>query len=335
MRLKRHADYADWHNEGLRLSDVASISGKRPSLHDGADPLTILDRLLGLLSELAPAAEPRDLADFKTRLEEYRKGLAHTPAGPDLAAVTHSCLQTCERFLETSRKYVRNRDAQLLEQISIIQQTTAAVGGAVSASLSPSIETMRALLVKADDDVELDPLTRVPNQATFERTLQKTVAASVDSGVPVSVAMVDVDDFKRLVDEHGPRIGDRVLRCTAAWLGKVVRRSDMVARYGKTGFAVILKDAKTQQVETRLNHALADLAAHSFEYEDKGETRTVHYTARIGITELTAGDRPEDIIARAGEALAEGQRKGCNRVVTKKRSMLARLLTRQAISKSA
>jgi diguanylate cyclase (GGDEF)-like protein len=83
-------------------------------------------------------------------------------------------------------------------------------------------------------------------------------------------------------------------------------------------------------VESRLNQALADLAANSFEYDDHGEMRTIRYTVSIGITELSAGDSPADLLKRADEALYEAKRKGKNRVVARKRSMLANLLSRKA-----
>jgi len=350
-------------------------------LHDGTDPPIVLDRLLWVLGELAPAAEPQDLTDFRTKLGEYRKGLAHTPAGPDLAAVAHSCLKTCEQYLEGSRKYVAGRDTELLELVSILRNTTATIVGDTSdfndqliastdkfqqlaqlndvrelkrlltaeastlrtaveakrhrdeqayTKLTSRVETLQSRLVKAEEEASTDPLTRVANRGTFDRALRKTVAASIDSGVPLSLAMVDIDDFKRVNDQYGHPIGDRVLLCTALWLGKVVRRSDLVARYGGEEFAIILNDAKINQVEARLSQALADLAANSFEYEHEGEMRTIRYTASIGITELAAGDTPADLVKRADEALYEAKRKGKNRVVAKKRSMLANLLSRPA-----
>jgi diguanylate cyclase len=348
-------------------------------LHDGTDPPTVLDRLLWVLGELAPQAEPEDLNDFRTKLAEYRKGLAHTPAGPELAAVGHSCLKTCEQYLERSRRYVTGRDAELLELISILRNTAATLVGdtaefnaqviastdkfhqlaqlndmrelkrlltaeastmrtAVEAKrqrdeqtytkLTTRVELLQSRLVKAEEEASIDPLTRVANRGAFDRALRKTVAGSIDSGVPMTLAMVDIDDFKRINDRNGHPIGDRVLLCTALWLGKVVRRTDLVSRYGGEEFAVILNDAKIQQVEARLAQALADLAANSFEYDHEGEMRTIRYTASIGIAELAPGDSPADLVKRADEALYEAKRKGKNRVVAKKRSMLASLLSR-------
>jgi len=365
------------------LSDVASITGTRPSLHDGADPPTVLDRLLSVLSELAPEAEPQDLAEFRSRLDEYRRGLAHTPSGPDLAAVGHSCLQTCEQFLEASRQYARNRDAELLDMIATVRQSAFAIvseaadfndrlstrleriqqlslsndigelkrlldaelqtlATAVCAerqrnyqqfsNLASHVEMLRLRLAQGEGEPQVDPLTRAATRATFERTLQEAVPASRDTGLPLSVAMVEVDDFKRLVAEHGAAIGDRVLLCASLWLGRVVRRTDLIARHHGEVFGVILNGAGIHQVEARLTRALVDLAAHSFEYDADGEMRTVRFTASIGITELASADSPADVVTRADEALGEARRKGRNRVVVKKRSMLATLLSRHAKS---
>src|SRR5579871_4856828 len=102
---------------------------KRPSLHDGTDPSIVLDRLLWILGELAPESEPQDLKDFRLKLVDYRKGLAHTSAGPDLAAVAHSCLKTCEQYLDRSRKFVKDRETELMEVISLLRNTAATIVG--------------------------------------------------------------------------------------------------------------------------------------------------------------------------------------------------------------
>src|SRR5579862_6965230 len=360
---------------------MASTTTKRPSLHDGTDPPIVLDRLLWVLGELAPESEPQDLMDFKLKLLEYRKGLAHTAAGPDLAAVAHSCLKTCEQYLDRSRKFVKDREAELMEVIGILRSSAATIVGdtadfndqlvattdkfghlaqlddirelkrqltaevstmraAVEAKrhrdeqtyskLTSRVESLQSKLVKAEEEASIDPLTRVANRGTFDRALRKTVASSLETGIPMSLAMIDIDDFKKINDQHGHQVGDRVLLCTALWLGKVVRRTDLVSRYGGEEFAVILNDAKIQQVEARLTQALADLAANNFEYEHEGEKRIIRFTASIGITELAPGDAPADVIKRADDALYEAKRKGKNRVIAKKRSMLANLLSRPA-----
>ena len=372
------------------MSDIVELGLHRPGLGltDGTDAATVLDRLLWVLAECAPESGAQDISDFRTKLQEYRKGIAQTPPGPDLAAVAHACLKTCEQYLERSRKYGKDREAELLEVIAILRTTAATMAGDTSdfndqlvttteqfnrisqlndvrelkraltaevstlrtaveakrqrdeqtySKLTSRVESLQSRLVKAEEEAAIDPLTRVPNRGAFDRALRKAVAASHQSGVPMSLAMVDIDNFKSVNDQHGHPVGDRVLLCTAQWLGKVVRRTDVVARYGGEEFVVILNETRMQQVETRLTQALADLAASSFEYESEGEKRTVRYTASIGVAELADGDEPGDVVKRADEALYEAKRKGKNRVVTKKRSRLAALLSRPAskASKSA
>jgi diguanylate cyclase len=354
------------------------------------DAAIVLDRLLWTLLDLGPDAEPEDLADFRVRITEYRKGLAVTPPGPELAAVARACLETCERYLTLSRRYGTDREsrlkADLIEAISILHKTAATIAGdstefndqlhastenfgrlteiddvrelkrlltaevstlrtAVEArrqrdeqtrsNLTARLDTLQSRLVKSEEDrvkaeasASIDPLTHLANRGAFDRALRQAMAASTQARVPLSIVIVDIDNFKEINDTHGHPVGDRVLLCTALWLLKAVRKADVVARYGGDEFVVILSDATIAQVEARLSQALAELGANSFEYEANGEHQTVRYTASIGCTEMGAGDTPADLVKRADEALYEAKRKGKNRVITKKRSMLAGLFSR-------
>jgi diguanylate cyclase len=346
---------------------------------EATDATLVVDRLLSVLGDFAPDGDPADVTDFKAKLLDYRKGIAKAEPGPDLANVAHACVKTCEGFLDRSRKYVKDREGELMEVISILRSTAATMAGETAdfndqlllttdkfnrlsqlddvrelkraltaevatlrtavetkrlrdeqtySKLTSRVETLQSRLVKAEEEALIDPLTRIANRGAFDRAIRKALAASQSSGVPMTLAMVDIDHFKSINDRHGHPIGDRVLVCTAQWLGKVVRHTDLVARYGGEEFVVIMNDAKIQQVEARLTKALGELSADSFEYESGDEKHTIKFTASVGITEAAAGDAPSDIVKRADEALYDAKRKGRNRVVAKKRSMLANLLAR-------
>lgn len=186
-------------------------------------------------------------------------------------------------------------------------------------------EVLRSKLMRAEQEALVDGLTRVANRTAFDRTLPHSIAAAITSSRPLALAMVDVDNFKSVNDSHGHAIGDRVLICAANWLTKGVRRTDVVARYGGEEFAVILHDSQIADVEARLRVILADIAARSFEYDAGGQVRTVQFTVSCGVAELIAGDSVDDLIRRADDALYEAKRKGKNRVIARKRSILGSL----------
>jgi diguanylate cyclase (GGDEF)-like protein len=74
-----------------------------------------------------------------------------------------------------------------------------------------------------------------------------------------------------------------------------------------------------------MSKLLTDIAASSYDYEDEGQTRSIRFTASVGVTEFDHRDADEDLIRRADEALYDAKRKGKNRVIVKKRSVFGRL----------
>lgn len=193
--------------------------------------------------------------------------------------------------------------------------------------LNQRVESLQARLAQVEEEASLDALTRVANRRGFQRTLARMFEQARSQQIPLSLAMIDVDNFKAINDTHGHPIGDRVLLCTAQWLTKGLRQTDYVARYGGEEFAVLLATATASQVENRMREVVAGIAGSSYEYELLGEKERVRFTVSCGLTDLQDGDTMEKLIERADEALYDAKRKGKNRVVVRKRSALKSLLS--------
>jgi diguanylate cyclase (GGDEF)-like protein len=115
-----------------------------------------------------------------------------------------------------------------------------------------------ALMEQLERLAHTDELTGLPNRRALHEALTREMARSVRDHQPLSVAMIDVDDFKALNDEHGHLFGDQVLkRLSSAW-SAVVRRADLLARYGGDEFVAVLRacgPAEVQVVAERLIRA--------------------------------------------------------------------------------
>ncbi|HWX97319.1 MAG TPA: diguanylate cyclase [Solirubrobacteraceae bacterium] len=85
-----------------------------------------------------------------------------------------------------------------------------------------------------------DPLTGLRNRRLFEHDLRLQVARSQRYGEQAALMVIDLDDFKRVNDEHGHAVGDRTLRAVARALTRRLRQTDLVARLGGDEFAVLL-----------------------------------------------------------------------------------------------
>ena len=87
---------------------------------------------------------------------------------------------------------------------------------------------------------DIDPLTALHNQAFFRRAAARRVTQAREYGLPLSLAMLDIDDFKEYNDAFGHEAGNAVLRVLAGILRRSVRTDDLVARYGGREFVVLL-----------------------------------------------------------------------------------------------
>jgi diguanylate cyclase (GGDEF)-like protein len=194
------------------------------------------------------------------------------------------------------------------------------------AQLTTRVETLQKKLAEMEVEATMDALTRVGNRRRFDVALGRMVSHAQQSGTPLSLAMIDVDHFKNINDTHGHPIGDRVLLCVAQWVAKGVRQTDVVARYGGEEFAVLLPNANASEVEGRMKQLLLDVAGSAYEYDVLGRKERVAFTVSCGLADLIPNESQEDFVKRADEALYEAKRRGRNRVVTRKRSILGRVL---------
>jgi len=337
--------------------------------------VSFVDRLLRLLADLAPDADPAQTTSFLAELERQRQRLRTLEDADALASLTASCLAACETYLHGSRRYLGAKEAELTELIGILRDAVSAVSGGSSefnaellgssqritalaelddlrelkrqlatevttlrraveekqrrddetySNLNLRVEVLQMKLVRAEEEAALDALTRVANRRSFDRALRRMTTAARQSSAPLTLAMLDVDAFKKINDTHGHPIGDRVLLCAAMWLGKSLRQSDFLARYGGEEFAVILNGTTVAEVEPRLSAILADIGGRSFEYDAGTTTKTVQFTLCCGAAELVPGDSDENLLKRADDALYEAKRKGRGCIVIKKPGLLSR-----------
>lgn len=150
-----------------------------------------------------------------------------------------------------------------------------------------------------------DALTQVLNR--------RGLSARADAwrGVPISVAAIDVDHFKRINDSHGHAIGDAVLQALAALLSEHCRRDDVVVRLGGEEFLVVFPRAPLHVAQVSAERLRRAIAGHL--WADLVPDLAV--TASFGVSEGSDGAHLAHLIAEADAALYEAKRAGRNRVL--------------------
>ena len=171
-------------------------------------------------------------------------------------------------------------------------------------------EDANAALTQANarlTDIALtDGLTGLRNHRAFKERLASEVARSRNEGHPLSLILLDVDEFKAYNDRFGHPEGDEALKEVARALASVARSSDLVARHGGEEFAILLPET-----DERGARALAERLRAAVQ-QTPWPKRPV--TASFGVATLREGDDAERLVADADEALYRAKRAGRNRV---------------------
>ena len=173
--------------------------------------------------------------------------------------------------------------------------------GTLERRLSDSTHEVRRLrqhLERTRRDAMTDALTGLANRKAFEEALEQ--ACNEADHQDLTLALIDIDHFKRFNDTWGHQTGDQVLRYVATILGRTGAAPRMAARYGGEEFALLFPHESRRQVEAALTAMLSEVSLRTLKRrstdEDLGSV-TVLYTSkhrgRNRVTSADAGGKPQ------------------------------------------
>ena len=165
---------------------------------------------------------------------------------------------------------------------------------------------------RIEELAELDELTGSLNRRSIMRMLEEEIARSHRLNVPCTVALIDLDFFKRINDLYGHPTGDEVLRTFAITAFANIRSVDRFGRYGGEEFLLILPDteeASAVQMLDRLRGILAELDWSAF-------SSGMRVTISAGVAMLRANEISDTLLARADGALYASKARGRNRITS-------------------
>ena len=235
----------------------------------------------------------------RNHVARAHKGLwtLHKAAGRFEAALAHH-----EAFHEAERAQFNDESDRRLRALQVRFDLERAQHEAAMA---------RRESARLAEQSRLDALTGVANRRHLEERLRDEYARALRQGHPLSVAMADADDFKRINDRCGHAVGDAVLREIATLLSRHCRDTDLVARYGGEEFCVVFVEATAAEARRAAESMRTAVAGHDWSMIAPG----LAVTLSIGLAERDEADGRQALLAAADARLYEAKRGGKNRVV--------------------
>ena len=156
-----------------------------------------------------------------------------------------------------------------------------------------------------------DPLTDVLNRKGLDEALEREIAAVRRRDTPLSVSLLDIDNFKKLNDSLGHQAGDNALIHLTKVARACMRPSDTLARYGGEEFVILMPDTQLEQGIEAMARLQRELTKAFF----MSGKEKVLITFSAGVAQLTADETGSEAIRRADQAMYLAKRTGKNRVL--------------------
>jgi len=230
----------------------------------------------------------------------------------DLLRIERNALQQAENVREVSalRQILLGGVDELLHGQQALAEnltSTSEMLGLIesdSARLQDELDKVRQLSLT-------DEATGLPNRRAFLRRLEDEISRAERYGLPLTIAILDLDEFKQVNDAYGHAAGDCVLRSFAEEALSIFRHHDMVARYGGEEFAVLLPSTTLDGAQAALRKVQSKARATICEHEKKNLPLP---TFSCGLALYTTGESPTLLLERADRALYRAKQHGRNRI---------------------
>jgi diguanylate cyclase (GGDEF)-like protein len=207
---------------------------------------------------------------------------------------------------------VKPREFSAADRQTVLDLAALAQRELLADSLSHAHSALTAKLSVARREAMMDPLTRLWNRRGASVLLKSAIETADQRNAPLTLALLDLDNFKRINDTYGHQIGDEVLRRVSSRLIGAVRGDDLACRLGGDEFLIVMLDTDgplAAKISDRLRRAVTDTALPTRD-GPLPMSISVGYTVRQPRDPLPV----EALLERADQALLASKAAGRNRV---------------------
>jgi len=251
----------------------------------------VLDRELSSVSE-AIANAHKSQVDYGQTLDKAATSMESVGDGAGLQNIV-SNLTTATRKVQRENETLEKRlDASTRE-----------------------VARLREHLEQVRRDAMTDALTNLANRKAFDEHLEAACAQADSEGRALTLAVLDIDHFKRFNDTWGHQTGDQVLRYVASVMGRVAAAPRIAARYGGEEFAMIFPRESPGQVEQALESIRKEIASRSLRRRSTDDELGA-VTLSAGFAQRRPGETASALLERADTALYVSKHAGRNRITS-------------------
>ena len=204
---------------------------------------------------------------------------------------------------------------RLIDHLSFATTRVHRENGALERRLSQSTQEVRQLrehLEQVRRDAMTDALTALANRKAFDEALERACAEADACGAPVTLAMLDIDNFKAFNDTWGHQTGDQVIRYVGSVIGQMGAPPRVSSRYGGEEFAVLFPTETLARGVQAVESIRLEICSRSLKRRSTNDDLGV-VTISAGVAQRRPGETAAEVMERADSALYVSKRAGRNR----------------------
>ncbi|WP_306390214.1 GGDEF domain-containing protein [Methylophilus aquaticus] len=252
---------------------------------------TLIGTFIDKLKYMGEASE-----QYSGKIEAYAQQLSQTD---DLIKINELVDQLMRDTYAMQTDILRSRDDILVQQKE-------------ASGTQQRIDKLQDELTQLSEVVRIDQLTGVLNRRGMDEAFNTEIARFQRGGEPLSVALLDIDNFKLLNDQHGHAAGDSALKHLATVIKRTVRPTDIVTRMGGEEFVVLLPNTFLEEAVVTMSRLQRALTKEYF----LGNNQKMLITFSAGVALFQKADDMSSILLRADQAMYLAKKTGKNRVMT-------------------
>jgi diguanylate cyclase len=264
------------------------------------------------LPKLRLNEEIRDAGDQLNRqLESISKAIqaaqrSNAAYGKTLAGASADLAQ------ELDASAIKEMVGNLTTATRTVQRQNSSLEKRLHAS-TEEIVRLREHLEQVRRDAMTDALTTLANRKAFDEGLERACSDAAASGSPLTLAVIDIDHFKRFNDTWGHQTGDQVIRYVASVIGRVGEAPRLAARYGGEEFAIVFPATVAANVAREMDQVRGEIGSRALKRRSTNDDLGA-VTVSIGVAEYWLGESAINFLERADAALYASKRNGRDQV---------------------